>query len=100
MGVKMYRKKNALEKSKDVENSAIAAREEHRAVAEILSEATDYGPAGFARIGGLYFVKLEDAHGAACMIYRQAEETHVGKGRGIEGKWDHTTHANVYEGKQ
>ena len=93
----MYRKKNAVEKAKDVENSAIAAREEHKAVAEIISEATDWGPAGYARIGGLYFVKLEDANSAACMVYRQAEETHVGDHEGSEGKWDHTTHSAVYE---
>ena len=93
----MYRKKNGIEKVQDIENSNVAAKEEHKVVGNLISEAQDYGPAGYARIGALEFVKLEDAHSAACMVYRQAEETHVGNGEGIEGKWAHTTHSVVYE---
>ena len=93
----MYRKKNAAEIAKDVANAAIAAEIEHKVVAHLISEAQDYGAAGYARLGGLEFVKLEDAHGAACMVNRQVEETHVGNGAGIEGKWAHTTHSSIYE---
>ena len=93
----MYRKKNAVEKATDAKNCALASSEEHKVVGHIISEATDWGPAGYARLGGLYFVRLEDANSAACMVYRQAEETHVGDGEGIEGNWAHTTHSNVYE---
>ena len=93
----MYRKKNAAEKAKDVANAAIAAEIEHKVVGNLISEAQDWGPAGYARIGALEFVKLEDAHSAACMVNRQVEETHVGCGEGIEGKWNHTTHSSVYE---
>lgn len=93
----MYRKKNAAEKAKDIENSVIATKEEHKTVGKLIAEAQDYGPAGYARIGALEFVKLEDANSAACMIYRQAEETHVGNGEEMEGKWAHTTHSTAYE---
>ena len=93
----MYRKKNAAEKETDKKNCRVAANEEHRIVGNLISEAQDYGPAGYARIGALEFVKLEDAHTAACMINRQVEETHVGDGEGIEGKWAHTTHSHVYD---
>ena len=93
----MYRKKNAVEKATDAKNCALASNEEHKVVGNLISEAQDYGPSGYARIGALEFVKLEDAHSAACMVYRQAEETHVGNGEGIEGKWAHTTHSAVYE---
>ena len=93
----MYRKKNAAEKATDVRNCVLASSEEHKVVGELISEAQDYGPAGYARIGALEFVKLEDAHGAACMVYRQAEETHVGDGEGMNGKWAHTTHNAIYE---
>ena len=64
---------------------------------KLISEAQDYGPAGYTRIGALEFVKLEDAHSAACMTFRQAEETHVGDGEGMKGKWAHTTHNAIYE---
>jgi len=93
----MYRKKNGIEKVQDIENSNVAAKEEHKVVGNLISEAQDYGPAGYARIGALEFVKLEDAHGAACMVYQQAKETHVGQGDEIEGKWAHTTHVHFYE---
>ena len=93
----MYRKKNAVEKAADAKNCILASNEEHKVVGNLISEAQDYGPAGYARIGALEFVKLEDAHSAACMVHRQAEETHVGCGEGIEGKWNHTTHSAVYE---
>jgi len=93
----MYREKNDVEKAKDVENSTIAAKEEHKVVSELISEAQDWGPAGYARLGGLEWCKLEDANSAACLVYRQAKETHVGDHEGSEGKWDHTTHINVYE---
>ena len=93
----MYRKKNAAEKAKDVANVAATTAEEHKAVAALIAEATDYGPAGFSRLGGAYFVKLEDTHNAACMANRQVEETHVGDGEGMKGKWEHTTYSGVYE---
>ena len=93
----MYRKKNAVEKATDAKNCALASSEEHKVVGHLISEAQDYGPAGYARIGALEFVKLEDAHTAACMVYRQAKETHVGNGEELKGKWDHTTHSAVYE---
>ena len=93
----MYRKKNAVVKATDVRNCALAASEEHKIVSEIVSEASDWGASGYARLGGLYFVKLEDAHSAACMVYRQVEETHVADSAGSEGKWAHTTHISVYE---
>ena len=93
----MYRKKNAVEKAADAKNCILASNEEHKVVGNLISEAQDYGPAGYARIGALEFVKLEDAHGAACMVYRQAKESHVGDGEGLQGKWDHTTHSAVYE---
>jgi len=92
----MYRKKNAVEKATDAKNCSLASSEEHKVVGNLISEAQDWGPAGYARLGGLEFVKLEDAHSAACMTYRQAEETHVGDHEGSEGKWDHTTHISVY----
>ena len=93
----MYRKKNAAEKAKDAKNAEVAVREEHKIVGNLISEAQDYGPAGYARIGALEFVKLEDAHSATCMSFRQAEETHVGDGVGIRDNWAHTTHSNAYE---
>ena len=93
----MYRKKNAAEKAKDVRNSKVAARDEHKVVGKLIAEAQDYGPAGYARIGALEFVKLEDAHSSACMTFRQAEETHVGDGEGMRNKWAHTTHSGIYE---
>ena len=93
----MYRKKNAAEKAKDAKNAEAAVREEHKIVDKLISEAQDYGPAGYARIGALEFVKLEDAHGTTCMSFRQAEETHVGDGVGIRDNWAHTTHSNAYE---
>ena len=93
----MYRKKNAVEKATDAKNCALASNEEHKVVGNLISEAQDYGPSGYARIGALEFVKLEDANSAACMVYRQAKETHVGYGEEIEGKWAHTTHSSVYE---
>jgi|ETNvirnome_2_130_1030620.scaffolds.fasta_scaffold02976_9 hypothetical protein len=93
----MYRKKNAVEKDTDAKNCALASSEEHKVVGDLILEAQDYGPSGYARIGALEFVKLEDAHTAACMVHRQAQETHVGDGEGIQGKWDHTTHSAVYE---
>ena len=93
----MYRKKNAAEKAKDAKNSKVAVREEHKVVGKLIAEAQDYGPAGYARIGALEFVKLEDAHSSACMTFRQAEETHVGDGEGMKGKWAHTTHNAIYE---
>jgi len=93
----MYRKKNAAEKAKDAKNSEVAVREEHKIVGNLISEAQDYGPAGYARIGALEFVKLEDAHSATCMSFRQSEETHVGDGVGIRDNWAHTTHSNAYE---
>ena len=93
----MYRKKNAAEKAKDVANVAATTAEEHKAVAALMSEAADYGPAGFSRLGGSYFVKLEDTHNAACMAHRRVEETHVGDGEGMRGKWENTTYSGVYE---
>ena len=93
----MYRKKNAAEKAKDAKNAKAAVREEHKIVGKLISEAQDYGPAGYARIGALEFVKLEDAHGTTCMSFRQAEATHVGDGEGKRNKWAHTTHSNAYE---
>ena len=93
----MYRKKNAVEKAADEKNCLIAASEEHKVVGDLISEAQDWGPTGYVRLGGFEFVKLEDAHSAACMVYRQAKETHVGNHEGTEGKWDHTTHISVYE---
>ena len=93
----MYRKKNAVEKAKDAENCAIASQEEHKVVSNLVSEAQDWGAAGYARLGGLEFIKLEDAHSAACMARRRSDETHVGDHTGTEGKWDHTTHISVYE---
>ena len=93
----MYRKKNAVEKAKDAENCAIASQEEHKVIGNLVSEAQDWGAAGYARLGGLEFIKLEDAHSAACMARRRADETHVGDHEGTEGKWDHTTHISVYE---
>ena len=93
----MYRKKNVAEKAMDAENCVLLHVEEHKIVGNLVSEAQDWGPAGYARLSGLEFVKLEDAHGAACMVYRQAKETHVGDGEGLQGKWDHTTHSAVYE---
>ena len=93
----MYRKKNAVEKAKDAENCAIASREEHKVIGNLVSEAQDWGAAGYARLGGLEFIKLEDAHSAACMAHRRADETHVGDSDGSVDKWDHTTHISAYE---
>ena len=93
----MYRKKNAAEKAKDVANAAATTAEEHKAVAALMAEAADYGPSGFSRLGGSYFVRLEDTHNAACMAHRRAEETHVGDGEGMTGKWEHTTYSGIYE---
>ena len=93
----MYRKKNAAEKAKDAKNAKAAVREEHKIVGKLIAEAQDHGPAGYASIGALEFVKLEDAHGTTCMSFRQAEETHVGDGEGMRNKWAHTTHSNAYE---
>ena len=93
----MYRKKNAAEKAKDVANAAATTAEEHKAVAALMSEAADYGPSGFSRLGGSYFVRLEDTHNAACMAHRRAEEPHVGDGEGMTGKWEHTTYSGIYE---
>ena len=93
----MYRKKNAVEKATDAKNCSLASSEEHKVVSGLISEAQDWGPAGYARLGGLEWCKLEDANSAACLVYRQAKETHVGDHEGSEGKWDHTTHINVYE---
>ena len=93
----MYRKKNAAEKAKDAKNSKAAVREEHKIVGKLISEAQDYGPAGYARIGALEFVKLADSHSAPCMAFRQAEDTHVGDGAGIGNNWSHTPPSNAYE---
>ena len=93
----MYRKKNAVEKAKDAENCAIASQEEHKVVGNLVSEEQDWGAAGYARLGGLEFIKLEDAHSTACMARRQADDTHVGDSDGSVDKWDHTTHIRVYE---
>ena len=93
----MYRKKNAVEKAKDAENCAIASQEEHKVVGNLISEAQDWGPAGYARLGGLEFVKLEDAHSATCMARSRAKETHVADSAGLQGKWTHTTPIDVYE---
>ena len=93
----MYRKKNAVEKAKDAENCAIASQEEHKVVGNLVSEAQDWGAAGYARLGGLEFVKLEDAHSASCMARHRADQTHVGDSDGSVGKWDHTTRISVYE---
>jgi uncharacterized protein YbjQ (UPF0145 family) len=92
----MYRKKNAAEKATDLENSTIAAKEEHKALGKFFSEANDYGADGYVRCSWM-LTSVNDAHSAACMIYRQAEETHVGDGEGMEGKWAHTTHSHVYD---
>ena len=93
----MSRKKNAVEKATDAKNCSLASSEEHKVVSGLISEAQDYGPAGYARIGGVEWCKLEDANSAACMVYQQAKETHVGNGEELKGKWDHTTHSAVYE---
>ena len=93
----MYRKKNATEKAKDLEMFSSAARKEHKVVSEIISEASEWGASGYARLGGMYFIKLEDAHGVACGAYRQIEDTHVGDYDGAKGKWDHTTVISDYE---
>ena len=93
----MYRKKNAAEKTKDAEGMVVAARNEHRAVAEVIAEATDWGPSGYARLSILHFANLEDASRAACEACRQADETHVGDYAGMQGNWQHTTEFSVYE---
>lgn len=92
----MYRKKNGIEKVQDIKNSNVAAKEEHKALSKFFSEADDYGTDGYVRCSWM-LTSVHDAHSTACMIYRQAEETHVGNGEGIEGKWDHTTDSSVYE---
>ena len=94
----MYRKKNAAEKTKDAEGMVVAARNEHRAVAEVIAEATDWGPSGYARLSGLHFANMEDASRMACEAFKQAEETHVGCYEGMKGRWKHTTHEDAYSG--
>ena len=92
----MYRKKNAAEKAKDAEGVVVAARGEHRAVAEVIAEATDWGPSGYARLSGLHFANMEDASRMACEAFKRAEETHVGCYEGMKGKWQHTTFIGEY----
>jgi hypothetical protein len=92
----MYRKKNAAEKTKDVEGMVVASQNEHRAVSEVISEAAEWGATGYARLSILHFANMEDASRDACAAFRQAEETHVGDQEGMKGNWEHTTHIGVY----
>ena len=92
----MYRKKNAAEKAQDAANMAQAAIKEHQAVREIIAEASEWGPSGFARVSLMCFANMEDASSSYCTAVDQAEETHVADIPGIAGKWDHTTHIGTY----
>jgi|TARA_R110002051_G_scaffold46058_3_gene92674 hypothetical protein len=92
----MYRKKTAAEQAKDAHGVAVAAANEHRAVAEVISEAADWGPSGYARLSGLHFANMEDASRRTCEAIRQAEETHVGDQEGMKDKWNHTTYISAY----
>ena len=93
----MYRKKNAVEKAKDLEACASALEAEHKAIGQFFTAAEDYGVGGHVRCSWM-LVMVEDAHGPACMAYNRVKETHVGDYEGSEGKWDHTTYRDVYEG--
>jgi len=92
----MYRKKNAAEKAQDTANMAQAAAKEHQAVREIIAEASEWGPSGFARVSLMYFANMEDASKDYCTAANQAKETHVADMPGIVGKWQHTTHIDTY----
>ena len=92
----MYRKKNSVEKAKDLEACAAALEAEHKAIGQFFTAAEDYGAGGHVRCSWM-LVMVEDAHGPARMAHDRTKETHVGDGKDIEGKWAHTTHSHVYE---
>ena len=92
----MYRKKNAVEKAKDLEACTTALEAEHKALGHFFSEVEDWGADGYVRCSWMLTV-VRDAYSPVCMAFNRVKETHVGEGNDLTGKWSHTTHINCYE---